>query len=594
MESVTGFLRAMSINRSIILKHKEKLKVVFAALLAFLLTVPMLSYAQYQDSETIPQGTISSLMTPVSMERGLSRGAVEGIRLADTKAMKEFYQSRDNAPFWVNGDNDRARAEGILSVLENSWTHGMNPQTYHAGDIRKLLESSRPNTAKLELLLTDAIIRYGRDITGMRVDPESIRQQAKFWRKPMTSEAVLAAVTTSPDPGRALEKLAPQDKFYKALRDELVRLTSEQEKFDGILPIDLGGLLRPGDGHRAVPKIRARLGVEHRDSDGPKTFYDDRLAAAVMAFQRSYELDGDGIIGSKTLELLNRTNREKMEQVVANLERLRWLEQQKPQRYVLVNLPSQMLWAVEDGKTAFEMKVVVGMPWRATRDFTTTVTGVRFNPTWTVPYGIKMADMLPKLKEDPYALTDKGIEFFKGYGTERVTIDPATINWDKISNKEASEIRMIQTSGDHNALGYVRILMDNEFNMYMHDTNHRELFDLADRTKSSGCIRLHEPEKMARWVLSHNKDLTKHDIRRKIDSGETEDIKAADSFPVYVVYQTIWQDKSGKLVFGADIYKRDKKLIEALAAQNGFWLPEKGKQMAMTNNGNVTTLASAE
>lgn len=566
--------------------------ITFAALLLFLLTVPVLSHAQYQNNNDINQSTIGSLLTPVSMGHALSKGAVKGVRFSDPNAMKVFYAGRENAPYWLDGDNDRDRAESVLSVLEDSWTHGMNPQIYHAEKIRALLADDRPNAARLELLLTDAVIRYGRDITGMRVDPESIRQQAKFWRKPLSADTVLEVVMTSSDPARALEKLAPQDKFYNKLREELVRLTEEQEQFDGILPIDLGGLLRPGDGHRAVPKIRARLGVEHRDTDGPKTFYDDRLAAAVMKFQREYSLDGDGIIGSKTLELLNRTNREKMEQIVANLERLRWLEQEKPERYILVNLPSQMLWAVENGKTAFEMKVVVGMPWRATRDFTTTITGVRFNPTWTVPYGIKMADMLPKLKEDPYALTDKGIEFYKGYGTERVTIDPATIDWDKISNKEASLIRMIQIPGEHNALGYVRILMDNEFNMYMHDTNHREFFDLADRTKSSGCIRLHEPEKMARWVLSHDKEWDRHKIRSMIDSGETEDIKTVAPFPVYIVYQTVWQGENGKLVFGADIYKRDQKLIDALAAQKGFWLPDGKKQMAMAKD-TPTTLASA-
>lgn len=574
----------MSRNKLIALKYNKRSALIFAvALLAFLLAAPVLSHAQYQDSGTISQSTIGGFLTPVSIGRAVSKGATGDIRFSDARAMKSFYEGRENAPYWLNGKDDRDRAEDILEVLKDSWTHGLNPQAYHAQEIRDLLNDSRPNAAKLELLLTDAVIRYGHDITGMRVDPASIRQQAKFWRKPLDSGSVLETVMTSSNPARVLEKLAPQDKFYNKLREELVRLTEEQEQFEGILPIELPGLLRPGEGHRAVPKIRARLGVEHRDSDGSKTFYDDRLAAAVMEFQREYGLDGDGIIGSKTLELLNRTNREKMEQIVANLERLRWLEQEKPERYVLVNLPSQMLWAVEDGKTAFEMKVVVGMPWRATRDFTTTVTGVRFNPTWTVPYGIKMADMLPKLKEDPYALTDKGIEFYKGYGTERVTLDPAAIDWDKISNKEASEIRMIQTSGEHNALGYVRILMDNEFNMYMHDTNHREFFDLADRTKSSGCIRLHEPEKMARWVLSHDKEWDRQKIRSAIDSGETEDVKTAHPFPVYIVYQTIWQDKNGKLVFGADIYKRDQKLIDALAARKGFWLPDGNTGVAMKN-----------
>jgi len=151
---------------------------------------------------------------------------------------------------------------------------------------------------------------------------------------------------------------------------------------------------------------------------------------------------------------------------------------------------------------------------------------------------------------------------------------------------------MVQTPGDHNALGRIRILMNNEFNMYMHDTNHPEFFDMEDRTKSSGCIRLHEPEKIAQFILSHNKDWSKRDIQRLIDTEKTENIKASTSFPVFIVYQTIWKDKNGKLVFGSDIYKRDKDLIESLAASNGFWLPDIHTNVAATDN-TPATLASA-
>jgi len=581
---------------SLIIKHKEKLTIAFAGVLAFILTAPVISYAQYQNYDVAGNAIFGSFLTPVSIQRTISRGSLNDVDFADPAAMQVFYEARDSEPFWLDDDQEPEheydRASNILSILDDSWTHGLNPQTYHAAKIREILEHSRPNTAALELLLTDAVIRYGHDITGMRVDPASIRQKAKFWRTSLDGQAVLERVMSAASPAHELKKLAPQDKFYNTLRDELVRLTNEQEKYDGILPINLGGMLRPGDGHRTVPKIRARLGVKHRKSDGPKTFYDDRLAAAVMDFQRQYSLDADGIIGSKTLDLLNRTNREKMEQIVANLERLRWLEQEKPDRYILVNLPSQMLWAVEKGRKTIEMKVVVGMPWRKTRDFTTTVTGVRFNPTWTIPYGIKMADMVPKLKKDPYALVEKEIEFYKGYGTERVNLDPGSIDWNSISRKELDSIRMVQTPGDHNALGRIRILMNNEFNMYMHDTNHPEFFDMEDRTKSSGCIRLHEPEKIAQFILSHNKDWSKRDIQRLIDTEKTENIKASTSFPVFIVYQTIWKDKNGKLVFGSDIYKRDKDLIESLAASNGFWLPDIHTNVAATDN-TPATLASA-
>lgn len=598
MEWWSAFVRRSNMAMSL-KKTKENSFILWAVALILLVILPVISYAGYsyagyQSGPAFGSGASISPPTVSSLVHALEKNSIAGRRFANLGTLKNFYARREGDAFWLDGhDGARDRAESMLVLMEDAWTHGMNPGTYHAPEIRALLEERHPDPVALELLLSDAAIRYGHDISGMRIDPASIRQKAKFWRTPLSPGEVLEFVSASHDPVGALAKLAPQDSFYNRLREELVRLSDEQESFKGILPIRMTHMLYPGDSGRAVPQIRARLDVEHRETDGPATFYDDRLAAAVMAFQHENGLSADGVIGSKTLKLLNRTNRDKMEQIVANLERLRWLKQDKPQRYILVNLPNQMLWAVEDGKTALEMKVVVGMPERPTEDFTATVTGIRFNPTWTVPDGIKMKDMLPKLREDPYALSDKGIEFYKGYGSERVTIDPATIDWNNISRQEAAQIRMVQSSGDHNALGRIRVLMANEFNMYMHDTNHPEFFELTDRTKSSGCIRLHEPDKMAMWILSHNKGWTRQRMFDLIDNGKMVEIPAADPIPVYIVYQTIWQDSNGELIYGSDIYNRDHRLISALAAQNAFWLPENISLVVDTKDISAT-LASAE
>jgi murein L,D-transpeptidase YcbB/YkuD len=573
-----------------IVKHKEKLYVLLAGLLALVVTLPVLSYAQYQNSSIIGKSLFGPRINPAALSQTLGSDTNGGS--SDTQAIRAFYEARGNAPYWLA---DRTRAQNVLALLEDSWTHGLNPATYGAPEIRKLLEQPKlgnAEAAELELLLSRAAVRYGHDLTGMHIDPAAIRQQAKFWRAPLDAATVLERVTTAPNPAKALEALAPQDKFYKTLREELVRLTTEQEKFADILPIEMPGILRPGQGHRAVPKIRARLEVEHRETDGAKTFYDDRLAAAVMKFQKQNGMKADGVIGSKTLSFMNRSNRDRMGQIVANLERLRWLEQEKPERYILVNLPSQMLWAIEKGKVVEEMKVVVGMAGRPTRDFTATVTGVRFNPTWTVPFGIKMADMVPKLREDPYALTDKGIEMFRGYARNAPTLDPGTVDWKNLTRQQAMNIRMVQTPGDHNALGRVRILMDNEFDIYLHDTNHPEFFAEDERTMSSGCIRLFEPRKVANFVLSHNENWSKARTEKLIEAGETVEISAAKPFPVFIVYQTIWQDKDGRLVYGHDIYGRDKKLLEALAAAGEYWLPEQKTVASMTKE-QPATLASA-
>ncbi len=550
-------------------KYKNQSLATALCLVVLLLCLPVLSYADYHGDSGLSEKSLTDV---------LAVNLLEGVRVSDAPAIRAFYAARENHPFWLGYDSSQRKIKDTLSVLKDSWTHGLNPDTYHATEIESLIKAphlSKKNRVRLELLLTDGAMHYGRDVTGMRVDPAAVRQKAEFWRQPMAGEKVMAAVSQAKNPAQALAGLAPHTKIYNALRSELLRLANERNDYERFLPIDFKlTMFRPGERHREVPALRGRMGLIYNPENGPENFYDDQLAAAVMKFQKQHGLDADGIIGSKTLALLNRTNRGQMEQIVANLERLRWMDQELPERYIVVNIPSQTLWAIEKDRIVHKMPVVVGMPVRQTRDFKTEITGIRFNPTWTVPTGIKQADMLPKLKENPLALVEKGIELFRGHGRNAPTIDPESVNWNNISRAELNHINMVQVPGDHNALGRVRVLMQNEFDIYLHDTNHPELFDKDDRTASSGCIRLSQPRKIASFVLSRNKGWTDAEMDYLIETGKTVEVPAEQKLPVYIVYQSIWMDDREQLVYGSDVYKRDRKLIEVLGAMNGFWLPQ--------------------
>lgn len=517
--------------------------------------------------------TIELVLLNVSLRSGLKSGALEDQKFSDAPAMRRFYQERDNKPLWL--EEALPEAKSVLHVLETSWTHGLNPEQYHVNEIRRLLDHPmQPAQAQMELLLSDAIIRYGRDMTGMRIEPDEIRQKAKYWRSPLLGFDILQAVSKADDPANTLEELAPKGKLYKKLRTALIDLVEEEnnDNDDTILPISFDNrLLQLGDRHKNVPKLRTRLGVIHNPENGSKFRYDDPLGQAVMIFQKAHGLETDGIIGSKTLSLLNLTRENRIHQVVANLERLRWLEQKKPERYILVNIPSAMLWAVENDEIKIEMPVVVGLRYRPTKSFKTEITGIRFNPTWTVPLSIKMRDFLPKLQKDPSYLTDRRIELFHGYGKNRQTLDPQAIDWHNMSWKKMGKIRMVQTPGDHNALGRIRVLMQNPYNIYMHDTNHKEYFERTERNFSSGCIRLSRPKDVARFVMAKNEGWSDEEMETFIRNEDTIDIEAANSMPVYILYMTIWLDDSGRLVFGRDTYKQDRKLIEKLALKNELY-----------------------
>ncbi len=583
-----------------LLNKKIKIFSFSAFLTMFLLGLSLTSFAQSYGGN-LPAGMPhnSAALLHVEMGSALKAGeVVGGLKLIDAPALRVFYNEGQKGLFWLDQESNHEKARIVLSNLELSWTHGLNPATYHVKDIRRILQNpfmQKAQQAKLDLLLSDAVIRYGQDLTGMRVDPAAIRQKSKFWRQPMGGMEILNKVSASADIQKTLTNLAPRGKLYTTLRRELVKLSKEKSDYDHLLPLAFGApYFKPGERHASVSALRERMALPYDSEIGPRSFYDDELAASVMKFQKQHGLDPDGIIGPKTLALLNRTRRARMEQVVANLERLRWLEQKRPERYLIVNIPSQILWAIEKGKIAHEMPVVVGRPYRQTRSFKAEITGVRFNPTWTVPLKLKMQDFLPKLRKDPYALTDKGIEFIRGYGRNAITLDPGSINWENVSWREMGKIRMVQTPGDHNALGRIRILMQNGYDIYLHDTNHKEFFAREDRTLSSGCVRLSDPANIARFVMARNEGWSDRDMKRLLDEEKTVDVDATESLPVYILYQTVWLDSQGQLVFGPDVYKRDKRLVEVLAGMNGYDIPVSEGRLYAAGVPDQSVLASVQ
>lgn len=280
---------------------------------------------------------------------------------------------------------------------------------------------------------------------------------------------------------------------------------------------------------------------------------------------------------------MNLSNKKKLKQVLTNLERLRWVEQNKPNRYIMVNVPSATLWAVEGGEVKIEMPVVVGRPDRATNIFTTQVDGIRFNPTWTVPPTIKKDDYLPKLRKNPYYLSDRGIEIMKG----NKTIDPGLIDWKNKTWSEVNAMRMVKGSGANNPLGVVRFLMNNPFNIYLHDTPNKKYFSRADRALSSGCVRLERPVELADFVLKNKEGWTQEKRKEILKAGKMRDIYMKEELPVYILYQTVWLGDNNQIIYGADIYGHDDTLMKALKEIDGIAQPvkEKSTQTALNAHG---------
>ncbi len=519
----------------------------------------------------VAAGSFASMMgisAVSSQAHSLAASAIDHKIFYDDARIDAFYESRDMRPVWVRGAGDfQPRLHGVLKILEDSWTHGLNPDVYHVTEIRERLASRDTiSDVDIDMLMTDGVVRYVRDLTGMRNKSYVRPDQAVYWRQPMEQEAIYETVVHAADPAQALRKLEPTGNLYNALRRELIRLAAQPE--DQFQAVKISKPIKPGKADAAIPVIRARFGVEGGGLD-----YDDELASKIMTFQREHGLQDDGVIRADVVERLNQSPRERMVQIIANMERLRWLDQDRPQRYVLVNIPSATLWAVNDGKAELEMPVIIGKEARPTYSFKTMITGVRLNPNWTVPPTIKKQDFLPMLQQDPYALAKRGIDLrYNGK-----SFDPGKVDWHAEGAKYLHKIRMVQAPGDDNPLGKVRVIMENPYNIYLHDTNKREVFDKNERALSSGCIRVAEPEKLAGFILRHNQDMNDEKLSKMISSGRMRDVNVDESIPVYITYQTIWLDTDGRLIYGRDVYGQDKKMAEILEKSKAIHIPSASK-----------------
>lgn len=512
-----------------------------------------------------------SLSSGPSQAHSLTSGHMDHSLFFDSEKIDALYTRRNMQTVWFRGVGQfQPRVDAVVELLENSWTHGLNPEKYHVSKIREMQAQKNNNSnIDLDMLISDGVIRYARDLTGMRNKNSMSADLASFWRQPLPADDVITKVMGAADPIAVLRSFEPNNNLYNALRRELIALASADDA--DLAPIKISKPIKPDHSDAAIPLVRARLNIPATHAEA--NFYDDDLAAGVMRFQRAYDFEANGVIDAAIVKLLNRTNKDKMIQIIANMERLRWLDQTRPDRYVLVNIPSTTLWAVDKGEAVLEMPVIVGKTARPTYSFKTMITGVRLNPNWTVPPTIKRTDFLPMLQADPYVLAKRGIDL----RVNGRSIDPGLVDWNTIGGRALHNIKMIQAPGDDNPLGKIRVIMENPYNIYLHDTNKRDVFDKKERALSSGCIRVGDPEKLAEFLLEKNDGMNHDSMMKMISSGRMRDVKVAETIPVYITYQTIWLDTQGHLIYGADVYGQDKKLAEMLEKSNSIHIPTASK-----------------
>jgi murein L,D-transpeptidase YcbB/YkuD len=339
----------------------------------------------------------------------------------------------------------------------------------------------------------------------------------------------------------------------------------------GWQPVPSGPAVHPGERHPMVPAVRARLtatgdllAAGSLTAPADVELYDDGLAAGVRAFQGRHGLASDGVIGARTRLAMNVPVGERVAQLDLNRTRL---EEEVPpaDRYIRVNLPDFRLELIEGERTVLDMPVVIGRRDRRTPFIETAVTWIVFNPTWTVPTKLAYEDVLPKVRRDPHYLAKIGIQVYDGWESGAHPIDPSWIEWKDVG-VGMKRLKLRQAPGPDNPLGRIKFHMDNDQDIYLHDTNHRDLMAKDRRDLSSGCIRVGNAEGLARELLRDQPRWPPERIDQALAGKETIRVPLRRPVPVRFAYQTAWVDGQDTVHFREDIYDVDARRVVDLGS----------------------------
>jgi murein L,D-transpeptidase YcbB/YkuD len=493
----------------------------------------------------------------------------EGPRL--WKQTRTFYERRTFAPAWVANAKPRPEIDDLITSIREADREGMDPSLYNVS----MLEERRKEAAKgflsdkgfdpreagaLDVWLTYLYMKYASDAADglsdlARVDPAWKIRPEKF--DPLAHLEKALADHRIPDSLRELMPTAPE---YARLRTALADYRAIAAK-GGWPQLPSTFKLKPGQRHANLAALAARLAAtgDYRGPlpQGTESVYGADLQEAVKVFQRRHGLTDDAAVGKEVVAEMNVPVAQRIAQIQMNMERWRWLPRDLGERYILVNIPEMRLDVYEGDKVPLTMRVVVGKPDSQTPIFNDEMTYVVFSPFWNVPGTIAQNETLPSVVKDPGFLTRNNMDVVDKAGN---TVDPSTIDL-----SDATAYRFRQRPGTGNSLGLVKFMFPNQYDVYLHDTPADSLFERAARSLSHGCVRVEQPEALAKYVLGDQPEWTPERISEAMHAGEEKTVKLKHALPVYLGYWTARVRPDGLVQFRRDVYDVDNRLTARLA-----------------------------
>ena len=469
--------------------------------------------------------------------------------------LDRFYAPRKYAPAW-----NPSTASAALWVLRQAVVQGLDPLDYGADALQRRLRAGEAGSAGFDVALSAAMLRYLADLRVGRVRSEYHTRLPDARLKQYDPVERLRAGLAGGKLRAAVQAAEPQLQQYAQVKAALATYRKLAGQPYPALPKP-DAKVTPGGAYPAATALFERLvllGDLPADAPAPaEGIYSEAMQAGVEHFQARHGLSDDGVLGRGTIDALNVTPARRVRQLELTLERLRWLPEFGPGPLILVDLPAYRLWALDKGSTEapLEMRVVVGALKTETPLFVGQMRYLEFNPYWNVPRSILVNEILPKMARNSAYLAQNEME----------TV-PAGAG---IADLKAGKARVRQRPGAKNALGAVKFAMPNPMDIYLHSTPAREAFERNRRDLSHGCIRVEHPAALAQYVLARQRQWNADTIQDALQPGPTRHVDLARAIPVVIFYATAIADSDGSPRFAADIYGRDLKLEQMLAARHG-------------------------
>lgn len=473
----------------------------------------------------------------------------------NSKTLSAFYKSTNYRTIWQSEENRKI----ILEELLKSDEEGLNPEDYKVKTLhdfeKKSATLNESDLAKYDVLLTSSFQKYILHLTNGKLNPKKLYEDWDLKENYIDINETLTHLLDSDSLANKIAQLKPNNIVYKRLKKAL-RLINSFPK-DNFKPLKITQTIAPNDTNPSIIDVKKRLiyWKELPFNDSLTSIYDEETILAIKKFQSRHGLAMDGKIGPGTIVSLNFSKKQRMQQIIVNLERWKWYPKEMGKEYVIINIPDYRLTLVKDRDTLSTHKVIVGRTKRKTPILSSKLTQVVFNPTWTVPPTILREDVIPAILKSRSYLTKTNIKVYDSKGR---IISPH--EWQL---SRARSYRYVQSSGTFNSLGMVKIIFPNRFSVYLHDTNHRDYFAKIDRSLSSGCVRVDNPLELTQYILGDTLNWNLYKITEVLQTEKTKFVKIEKEISFHLLYWTAWSENN-KLIFRDDIYNLDADLYTKL------------------------------